>query len=148
MSSANTVDFTQKSVIVGSYSYPPNYQLDLEEGNEQKQMEPITPIRVLDENGNPVKVDLGPNYSNKPSAPSAPPMESINVQSADNMINPRRSNLSQGIQMYKEELSRQKRESAEWNIAKQQLKLGNAYTYPNKLGFGVSPFFKLNEEKY
>ena len=57
-------------------------------------------------------------------------------------------NLSQGIQMYKEELSRQKRESAEWNIAKQQLKLGNAYTYPNKLGFGVSPFFKLNEEKY
>jgi uncharacterized membrane protein YgaE (UPF0421/DUF939 family) len=56
-------------------------------------------------------------------------------------------NLSQLTQIYKEELSRQKREAAEWNIAKQQLKLGNAYTYPNKLGFGVSPFFKLNEEK-
>ena len=33
------------------------------------------------------------------------------------------------------------------NIAKQQLKLGNAHTYPNKLGFGASPFFKLGEEK-
>ena len=56
-------------------------------------------------------------------------------------------NLSQLTQIYKEELSRQKREAAEWNIAKQQLKLGNAYTYPNKLGFGASPFFKLGEEK-
>ena len=55
--------------------------------------------------------------------------------------------LSQVTQLYKQELSRQKRESAEWNIAKQQLKLGNAHTYPNKLGFGASPFFKLGEEK-
>ena len=55
--------------------------------------------------------------------------------------------LTQVTQIYKEQLSREKRESAEWNIAKQQLKLGNAYTYPNKLGFGASPFFKLGEEK-
>ena len=55
--------------------------------------------------------------------------------------------LTQVTQIYKEQLSREKRESAEWNVAKQQLKLGNAYTYPNKLGFGVSPFFKLDEEK-
>jgi len=55
--------------------------------------------------------------------------------------------LSQITQLYKDQLSREKRETAEWNIAKQQLKLGNAYTYPNKLGFGASPFFKLREEK-
>jgi len=55
--------------------------------------------------------------------------------------------LTQVTQIYKERLSREQRESAEWNIAKQQLKLGNAYTYPNKLGFGASPFFKLGEEK-
>ena len=55
--------------------------------------------------------------------------------------------LTQVTQIYKEQLSREKRESAEWNVAKQQLKLGSAYTYPNKLGFGVSPFFKLGEEK-
>ena len=55
--------------------------------------------------------------------------------------------LTQVTQIYKEKLSREQREAAEWNIAKQQLKLGNAYTYPNKLGFGASPFFKLGEEK-
>ena len=55
--------------------------------------------------------------------------------------------LTQVTQIYKERLSREQRESAEWNIAKQQLKLGNAHTYPNKLGFGASPFFKLGEEK-
>ena len=55
--------------------------------------------------------------------------------------------LTQVTQIYKERLSREQRESAEWNIAKQQLKLGNAYTYANKLGFGASPFFKLGEEK-
>ena len=55
--------------------------------------------------------------------------------------------LTQVTQIYKERLSREQRESAEWNIAKQQLKLGKAYTYPNKLGFGASPFFKLGEEK-
>ena len=55
--------------------------------------------------------------------------------------------LSQITQLYKEQLSKEKREAAEWNIAKQQLRLGNAYTYPNKLGFGASPFFKLDEEK-
>ena len=56
-------------------------------------------------------------------------------------------NLSQVRDIYKEQLSREKHEAAEWNIAKQQLKLGNAYTYANKLGFGASPFFKLDEEK-
>ena len=55
--------------------------------------------------------------------------------------------LSQITQLYKDQLSREKRETAEWNIAKQQLKLGNAKTVPNKLGFGASPFFKLAEEK-
>ena len=55
--------------------------------------------------------------------------------------------MSQITQIYKEELSRQKREAAVWNVAKQQLRLGSATTYPNKLGFGASPFFKLNEEK-
>ena len=55
--------------------------------------------------------------------------------------------LSQITQLYKAQLSREKRETAEWNIAKQQLKLGNAKTVPNKLGFGASPFFKLAEEK-
>ena len=55
--------------------------------------------------------------------------------------------MSQITQLYKQELARKKQESTEWNIAKQQLKLGNAYTYPNKLGFGASPFFKLDEEK-
>ena len=53
--------------------------------------------------------------------------------------------LSQITQLYKDQLSREKRETAEWNIAKQQLKLGNAKTVPNKLGFGASPFFKLAE---
>ena len=56
-------------------------------------------------------------------------------------------NMSQMTQLYKQELARKKQESTEWNIAKQQLKLGNAYTYPNKLGFGASPFFKLDEGK-
>ena len=56
-------------------------------------------------------------------------------------------NMSQITQLYKQELARKKQESTEWNIAKQQLKLGNAYTYPNKLGFGASPFFKLDEGK-
>ena len=56
-------------------------------------------------------------------------------------------NISQVTQLYKQELARKKQESTEWNIAKQQLKLGNAHTYPNKLGFGASPFFKLDEGK-
>tara|TARA_R110002124_G_scaffold47962_2_gene141946 strand:+ start:2721 stop:3710 length:990 start_codon:yes stop_codon:yes gene_type:complete len=55
--------------------------------------------------------------------------------------------LSQITQVYKEQLSKKKHEATEWNIAKQQLKLGNAYTYPNKLGFEASPFFKLDKEK-
>jgi len=62
-------------------------------------------------------------------------------------VNDDMEDLTQVTQIYKERLSREQRESAEWNIAKQQLKLGNAYTYPNKLGFGASPFFKLGEEK-
>lgn len=38
-------------------------------------------------------------------------------------------------------------ESLEWNVAKQELTLGNASTYPNKLGFGSSTFFTLNTEE-
>tara|TARA_A100000172_G_scaffold74138_1_gene56013 strand:- start:989 stop:1978 length:990 start_codon:yes stop_codon:yes gene_type:complete len=55
--------------------------------------------------------------------------------------------LSDVTHAYKKQLEKERHESMEWNIAKQQLKLGNAYTYPNKLGFGASPFFKLREEK-
>ena len=69
------------------------------------------------------------------------------LESKLNEVNEDMEDLTQVTQIYKEQLSREKRESAEWNIAKQQLKLGNAYTYPNKLGFGASPFFKLGEEK-
>jgi len=38
-------------------------------------------------------------------------------------------------------------ESLDWNVSKQELKLGNASTYANKLGFGASTFFKLNNEE-
>jgi chromosome segregation ATPase len=69
------------------------------------------------------------------------------LESKLNEVKDDMKDLTQVTQIYKEQLSREKRESAEWNIAKQQLKLGNAYTYPNKLGFGASPFFKLGEEK-
>jgi len=55
--------------------------------------------------------------------------------------------LSDVTHAYKKQLEKERHESMEWNIAKQQLKLGNAHTYPNKLGFGASPFFKLREEK-
>tara|TARA_R100001480_G_scaffold136045_2_gene133182 strand:+ start:1299 stop:2291 length:993 start_codon:yes stop_codon:yes gene_type:complete len=55
--------------------------------------------------------------------------------------------LTQVTQIYKDQLSKEKRESAEWNIAKQQLRLGNAKTYPNKLGFGASPFFAIKAEE-
>ena len=43
--------------------------------------------------------------------------------------------------------TKERMESLEWNVAKQQLKLGNASTYPNKLGFGASTFFKLNNDE-
>ena len=69
------------------------------------------------------------------------------LESKLNEVKDDMKDLTQVTQLYKEQLSREKRESAEWNIAKQQLKLGNAYTYPNKLGFCASPFFKLGEEK-
>ena len=69
------------------------------------------------------------------------------LESKLNEIKDDMEDLTQVTQIYKEKLSREQREAAEWNIAKQQLKLGNAYTYPNKLGFGASPFFKLGEEK-
>ena len=72
---------------------------------------------------------------------------SNNLESSLNQARKDVDNMSQITQIYKEELSRQKREAAEWNVAKQQLRLGSATTYPNKLGFGASPFFKLNEEK-
>ena len=69
------------------------------------------------------------------------------LESKLNEVKDDMEDLTQVTQLYKEKLSREQRESAEWNIAKQQLKLGNAHTYPNKLGFGASPFFKLGEEK-
>ena len=69
------------------------------------------------------------------------------LESKLNEVKDDMEDLTQVTQIYKEKLSREQREAAEWNIAKQQLKLGNAYTYPNKLGFGASPFFKLGEEK-
>ena len=69
------------------------------------------------------------------------------LESKLNEVKDDMEDLTQVTQIYKERLSREQREAAEWNIAKQQLKLGNAYTYPNKLGFGASPFFKLGEEK-
>ena len=43
--------------------------------------------------------------------------------------------------------SKERMESLDWNVSKQELKLGNASTYTNKLGFGASPFFKLNNEE-
>jgi len=70
-----------------------------------------------------------------------------NLESSLNEAREDVQNMSQITQLYKQELARKKQESTEWNIAKQQLKLGNAYTYPNKLGFGASPFFKLDEGK-
>jgi len=72
---------------------------------------------------------------------------SDNLESSLNKAREDVQNMSQITQLYKQELARKKQESTEWNIAKQQLKLGNAYTYPNKLGFGASPFFKLDEGK-
>jgi len=72
---------------------------------------------------------------------------SDNLESSLNKAREDVQNMSQITQLYKQELARKKQESTEWNIAKQQLKLGNAHTYPNKLGFGASPFFKLDEGK-
>ncbi len=43
--------------------------------------------------------------------------------------------------------TKERLQAMEWNVAKQELKLGNASTYPNKLGFGASTFFKLNNEE-
>ena len=43
--------------------------------------------------------------------------------------------------------TKERMQSLDWNVSKQELKLGNASTYPNKLGFGSSPFFKLNNEE-
>jgi hypothetical protein len=43
--------------------------------------------------------------------------------------------------------TKERLQAMEWNVAKQELKLGNASTYPNKLGFGSSTFFKLNNEE-
>ena len=45
------------------------------------------------------------------------------------------------------QIEKERHESMEWNIAKQELKLGNAKTYSNKIGFGSNPFFKLAQEK-
>ena len=72
---------------------------------------------------------------------------SNNLESSLNRAREDVHNMSQITELYKQELARKKQESTEWNIAKQQLKLGNAYSYPNKLGFGASPFFKLDEGK-
>ena len=72
---------------------------------------------------------------------------SDNLESSLNKAREDVQNMSQITQLYKQELARKKQESTEWNIAQQQLKLGNAHTYPNKLGFGASPFFKLDEGK-
>jgi len=43
--------------------------------------------------------------------------------------------------------AKERMESLDWNVSKQELKLGNASTYANKLGFGASTFFKLNNEE-
>jgi len=49
--------------------------------------------------------------------------------------------------IYKDKLMKEKQESINWNIAKQELKFGQGETYPNKLGFGFNPLFKLPKEK-
>jgi len=43
--------------------------------------------------------------------------------------------------------TKERMQSLDWNVAKKEVKLGNATTYPNKLGFGASTFFKLNDEE-
>ena len=54
--------------------------------------------------------------------------------------------LSDITHAYKKQIEKERHESMEWNIAKQELRLGNAKTYPNKIGFGSNPFFKLAQE--
>ena len=49
--------------------------------------------------------------------------------------------MDDGLQNY------QLKQDVKFLLIDKQLKLGNAYTYANKLGFGASPFFKLGEEK-
>ena len=39
--------------------------------------------------------------------------------------------------------TKERMQSLDWNVAKKEVKLGNATTYPNKLGFGASTFFKF-----
>jgi chromosome segregation ATPase len=55
--------------------------------------------------------------------------------------------LSKMAYIYKDKLMKEKQESINWNIAKQELKFGQGETYPNKLGFGSNPLFKLPKEK-
>jgi len=55
--------------------------------------------------------------------------------------------LSKMAHIYKDKLMKEKQESINWNIAKQELKFGQGETYPNKLGFGSNPLFKLPKEK-
>ena len=55
--------------------------------------------------------------------------------------------LSKMAYIYKDKLMKEKQESINWNIAKQELKFGQGETYSNKLGFGSNPLFKLPKEK-